>query len=105
MIIQINTGSQVERDSAKTLELETVVTSALERFIEKITRIELHLTDENSAAKGGADDKRCRIEVRIAGMKPLEVTHNAATIEHAVDGALEKLERVLDTKFEKLRRH
>ena len=105
MKIQINTGSQVELSAQKMKEIEEAVTAGMERFSDKITRIELHLVDENSSAKGGPDDKRCRIEARPAGMKPTEVTHKASTIQFAVDGALDKLERALETAFEKQRKY
>ena len=50
---------------------------------DRITRIEVHLSDENSL-KGGDHDKRCMLEARIAGMQPLAVTHLAESLVAAV---------------------
>ena len=48
------------------------------------------------------DDKQCIMEARPAGMQPVAVTHAAATVEQAVDGAAQKLNRLLDSTFGRL---
>ena len=78
--------------------------NALSRFDDKITRVEVHIGDENGE-KFSLDDKRCMIEVRLAGISPIAVTHNADTIEKAFSGATDKVKKVLVTTFEKLRTH
>mgnify|MGYP006172692853 CR=1 FL=1 len=60
------------------------VDDALARVSSRLTRVEVHLADEN-AGKGGADDKRCMIEARPAGQSPVAVTNHAATLEEAPD--------------------
>lgn len=74
----------------------------MKRFGDQITRVEVHLSDENSDKKSGKKDKRCLIEARLAGLQPLAVSHEAATMEHAVDGAVDKLMRSIDTTLGKL---
>ncbi|MEO7192257.1 MAG: HPF/RaiA family ribosome-associated protein [Vicinamibacterales bacterium] len=69
---------------------------ALARFGERITRVEVHFTDENSSAKSNDFDKRCAIEARLAGLPPIAVTHQAAGVEQALAGALDKLTRSVD---------
>ena len=91
MIIQINTDSNVEPDSELTEKIDADLTDSLERFGDQITRVEVHLSDENSEKKTGTQDKRCLIEARIAGLQPLAVSDEAGTLEQAVDGAIEKL--------------
>lgn len=66
MIIQVNTDSSIENDAALTAHVQTVVEKALSRFSDKVTRVEVHLHDEN-AHKPGDHDKRCLLEVRLAG--------------------------------------
>lgn len=66
-----------------------------------ITRVQIHLGDEN-AGKSGAADKRCVMEARPAGRQPVAVTHKAATLEEACDGAAEKLGNLLESKFGRL---
>ncbi len=38
---------------------------------EELTRVEVHLTDENSISKSGDTDKRCVMEVRSADYQPI----------------------------------
>jgi ribosome-associated translation inhibitor RaiA len=76
----------------------------LSRFRERLTRVELHLSDEN-AHKGGQDDKRCMMEARIKGQQPIVVTNQAASMNEAVSGALDKLKRSVESALERLRDH
>jgi len=78
------------------------VASKLERFDDELTRIVVHLHDDNGA-KAGAHDKRCQIEARPKGLQPISVTHKAESLEQAIDGSIEKLHHALDHQFGKLR--
>ncbi len=96
MQIQINTDNNIEGHEQLADEVRSFVESALGSFGDEITRVEVHLSDENGPDKGGADDKRCMMEVRLAGRQPTAVTHQAATIEQAVEGAAAKLARSVE---------
>jgi len=102
MLIQINTDSNIEGDDALAQQVEAVVRNTLDRFSEQITRVEIHLSDENSDKQSGTEDKRCLLEARLAGLQPIAVSHQAATLEQAVDGAAEKLKRTLDSTLGRL---
>ncbi len=104
MDVLVNTDSSVENNATLSEQVETNLRTALDRFASKLTRVEVHLSDENSH-KHGADDKRCVIEARIAGRQPTAVTHNAPDIDKAVAGAVDKLKRSLDSVFGKLATH
>jgi ribosome-associated translation inhibitor RaiA len=104
MEVLVNTDSSVQGHDALASDVEQVVQQALSRFADRITRVEVHLSDEN-AQKHGADDKRCLMEARIAGRQPTAVTHHAADLPKAVSGAADKLKRALDTVFGKLSTH
>jgi hypothetical protein len=101
MKIQFNTDKTIDGHE----RLETFFTGELEkdlaRFEDKITRIEVHLGDENSGDKGGTNDKRCMIEARPAKLQPVAVTAYADTIEKAFFQAAEKIKKTLTTTFEK----
>lgn len=103
MQIQINSDSNVDANAQVSMEISASVARALARFDEHITRVEVHLSDENSGDKGGDDDMRCMIEARLEGQRPAAVTHQAATLGQAVDGALHKLTRKLDSSLGKRR--
>jgi ribosome-associated translation inhibitor RaiA len=95
MQILINTGHNIEGGEALIANFRGAIESALDRFSDRITRAEVHLSDENGQ-KHGADDKRCMIEARLEGHQPLAVTHHAAALDQAVDGASDKLARLIE---------
>jgi hypothetical protein len=101
MHIQVNTDSHVEGRDELIREVQATVENSLGRFAQQLTRVEVHLNDENSH-KGGDADKRCLMEARPAGMQPIAVTHHGATLDQAVNGAVKKLRTVLDSTFGRL---
>ena len=96
MQVQMNTGHNIEVHQTLAAEISGVVESALSRFSDHITRVEVHLSDENSDKKGGTDDMRCMMEARLEGRQPITATHQAATLDQAVDGAADKLARLIE---------
>lgn len=101
MQIQINTGHNVDADPNLVSDVEGVIQNALERFSDRITRVEAHLTDVN-ADKGGRDS-RCMLEARPAGMQPIAVEVKAESHREAVREAAGKLTRALSSRLEKAR--
>ena len=97
MQIQINTDRNIAARDDLVQKVEASLRTALDRFAERVTRVEVHLGDENSDKKPGDDDKRCMLEVRLAGLQPIAVSDRAPTIEQAVDGAIDKFTRAADT--------
>ena len=102
MQVQTNTDRHVEGSQALSAQVEAVVGDALRRFAEQITRVEVHLSDENSARRGG-EDQRCMMEARVEGRSPTAVTHQAATMTEAIEGAAAKLARALESALGRLR--
>nr|MBN2278791.1 HPF/RaiA family ribosome-associated protein [candidate division Zixibacteria bacterium] len=101
MQIQIGSGHNITIHEALATELSSVVESALSRFSDHITRVEIHLSDENSNKKTGHDALRCMLEARLEGRQPIAITHRASTIDQAVDGAAEKLTRLIESTLER----
>ena len=102
MKIQVNTDHNIEGHEALTAHVSELVGSALGRVSEHITRVEVYLSDEH-AGKGSQDGKRCAMEARLQGRPPIAVTHQAATVHQAVNGAAEKLTRSVDSTLGALR--
>ena len=96
MQIQINTDHNIEGREALAIQVADIVESALARVSDRITRVEVHLSDENGD-KQGQNDKRCMMEARLEGRQPVAVTHQAATLDEAVDGAADKLVRLIES--------
>ena len=104
MQIQFNTDNHITGTEELRAPLEATINHSLSRFAQRITRLEVHLNDENSH-KGGDDDIRCMLEARLEGLQPVAVTNNGATEEHALKGAIDKLKASLDTVIGKLRNY
>ncbi|MBK1646607.1 ribosomal subunit interface protein [Thiocapsa imhoffii] len=96
MRIQINTDRNIEIDETMEAPLRDTVEDALSRFSDHITRVEIHLSDE-SADRSGPHDMRCMMEARLEGRQPIAITHQAATMEQAVNGAAEKLTSAIES--------
>ncbi len=102
MQIQVHSDNHIEGSARLADWVSASVASKLERYDDELTRIVVHLNDENGA-KAGAQDKRCQIEARPKGLQPISVSHKADALEQAIEGALEKLQHALDHQFGKLR--
>ena len=102
MQIQTNTDSNIEGHEALTSHVSSTVETALERFSDHITRVEVQLSDENSGKKSGVDDMRCVMEARLEGRQPVAVTHEASTVHHGVDGAAGKLHSLIESTLGRL---
>ena len=101
MQIQVNTDHTIEGHEALAERIRGVVESALGRMSDHITRVEVHLTDERGPKKG-KNDKRCMMEARLEGRQPIAVTDEAATLDLAVNGAADKLARLIEHTLGKL---
>jgi ribosome-associated translation inhibitor RaiA len=101
MQIQINSDHHSLATPELAARIQTLVRDALERYSDRITRVEVHLNDLNGV-KGGSNDKRCLMEARLAGLGPVDVNHEAPSMELAIDGAMEKLERAIEHKLGKI---
>ena len=104
MQILINSDHNVHGGDTATATVESVVEGAVERFATRITRIEVHLSDTNGP-KHGEHAKRCVMEARIAGVRPLAVAHEAPHMLQAVEGAAEKLKRSIEHTLGRMEAH
>jgi ribosome-associated translation inhibitor RaiA len=104
MQVQVNHDNNVRIGEEVADRLTQVQESSLAQFADRITRVEMHLGDEN-AGKHGDSDKRCMLEARLANLAPIAVTHQAESLQMAFEGALEKLDRALGNAIGKLQAH
>lgn len=96
MKIQVNTNAHIDGHERLVAHVSATIEQALKRFRDHVTRVEVHLSDENGD-KSGPLDQRCMLEARFEGRQPLAVTEHAATQDQAVHGATQKLARLLDS--------
>ncbi|HXH52421.1 MAG TPA: HPF/RaiA family ribosome-associated protein [Sphingomicrobium sp.] len=90
MHIQFNSDNQTPLGATDAEQIESAVGAKLERIADRVTRVEVHVSDINGPRRG-AGDKRCMIEIRPNGMGPISATDQAPTIQGAVSGAAEKV--------------
>ena len=102
MQIQVNCSNHIQGNDRLDAWVRSTLASTLERYEEDLTRIEVHLRDENGD-KSGPQDKRCQMEARPKGHPPISVSHTADSIDHAIDGAATKLNNALGHFYGKLR--
>ena len=104
MTIQFNTDKNVKGTEDFTSPLITLIEDELKRFNSQITRIEVHLSDEDGD-KDGRKAKRCLLEARLSGMNPIAVSSQSDTEEQAVSESLNKLKSSLKTILGRLSNH
>ncbi len=101
MNIEIRTDKNIQSSDRLIDYVRSELKLEFQRYSEKITHFEVHLSDTNGD-KGGEEDKRCMIEARPSGLKPVAVTHKANSIDQAIHGAIDKLKRSIEHSFAKL---
>lgn len=101
MHIELTTDHNIEGNERLAGYAKGVVEDALGRFSDRITRVEVHLADENGG-KAGMDDKRCVMEARLEHRHPVAVTNHAANVNDAINGAVQKLKRLIESTLGRL---
>jgi uncharacterized protein (UPF0335 family) len=102
MKIQLNTDKNIQGTEMLETYVSEIIRNGLKHYVDKITRIEVHLSDQN-AEKGGIDDIQCKIEARVEGMKPVMVVSKSGSKEKALDDAIYKMKATLDTIIGKMK--
>jgi len=98
MQVQVNASNGVENKETLEQWADEEIRRTLAHFRADITRVEVHLNGA-TGERGGASDKRCTLEARLAHQQPLAVTHHAAGLDEAFRGAADKLKHLLDSKL------
>lgn len=104
MQIQVNTDKNVTGNEELIASSTSLISEELSRFSQQVTRVEVHFSDEDGN-KDGHNDKRCMMEVRLAGLKPIAVTNLSNTHEQAISGAIDKLKTSLEKITGRLKKH
>jgi ribosome-associated translation inhibitor RaiA len=109
MQVLVETDNHVEGREKLIEHVEGVIRDAVDHYKGQVTHVEAHLGDVNSGDKSGADDMRCMLEARVAGLKNIAVKHQAESLHLAIEGAADKLTHALESALGKLqdrqRRH
>jgi ribosome-associated translation inhibitor RaiA len=98
MQILVNTDDHIQGGESLAQWVQDEAASRLARLSESITRLEVFLTDLDGG-KSGVNDKRCRLEARVAGRQPVSVTADADKMATAFIDSIDKLMRLLDAEL------
>ena len=101
MFIQIRADNQIPGDNDRDNRLEEQIRQRLARFEDRITDVEVHVSDLNGS-KGGHGDLRCSLEARVSGIQPIAVVEEGTDVDRTVIGAAKKAVRALDHQLGKL---
>ena len=76
--------------------IKKLITEQLSRYGKHISRLDVHIADENGI-KEGFNDIRCMLVAHVEGKEPVVVTNIADTLDPSVDGAIEKMQHALSS--------
>ncbi len=101
MQINVNTDNTIQKHQGLDEHVAAVVQSSIGRFGEQVTRVDVHLSDENKEkhADGG---NYCMMEARVAGYQPIVVHEHAVELHQSIKNAGGKLARALDSALGRL---
>ncbi len=102
MTIQVNTDNHIEGKEDLSNYINNLFNEKLVRFDAHVTRVEVHLSDEN-AGKAGADDKKCNIEARLEGLEPIFVSAQSDQISAAIHDGLQKIKRAIEHSLDRVK--
>ena len=100
MLIEVRTDGKIKGSEQSYAQVKAEVHAALDRYGDRIRRVDVHLSDA-IGDKTGHDDKCCMIEARRDGREPIVVTHQESTLEQAIQGAIHNLKKSVESAFGK----
>jgi len=101
MQINVNTDNTIDKHQGLDDHVESVVRSSIGRFGDHVTRVDVHLSNENKEKKADGG-QYCMMEARVSGYAPVVVHEHAADLHQAVQNAGGKLARALDSAIGRL---
>ena len=101
MQVQIHTDNHIEGTDALSQWASSAIQAALARFSGQITRVEAHLSDENGGKKNTEESIQCTLEAHLQGHQPLVLKHHGANLNQAIEGAADKMGRLIDSTLGK----
>ena len=93
ILLHVDTNS--DGSPAMTQHIEDVVNAALGRFGERVTRVDVHLSEAEGHALTSAGSIRCTLEARVVGLETIFVTDHADDAHRAIEGGVRKLKRAV----------
>jgi hypothetical protein len=99
MFIQVKAENPTFGNQDWQAEVEALVKGTLGRWEERITSLEVLISNEQDREKAGGGDKRCRIEARLPGLEPVAVGTHAPFYDVAIADCAEEMARTLTRRL------
>jgi hypothetical protein len=99
MFIQVKAENSPFGNQDWQSEVEAFVQGTLGRFGERITSVEVLLSNGEGGERGGGSEKRCLIKARVNGLEPVAIRTHAPFYDVAIAACAEKMERTLDRRL------
>lgn len=97
MLFQLRTDNHITNSEGLASSVQAATAPLTDHLGDRLRRVEVYLEDTN-AGKGGIDI-RCTVEVHLAGLPAVAAHDQAGDVDEAVEGAVEKVLRVLEHKI------
>ena len=94
MQIRVDVDAHIDGSEELMDRVEGVIEGSLDRYQDRIARVEVHLS-QLSHRQAGIRDLSCRMEAHASGFQPIAVSHEAMTLTEAIHAASAKLERAV----------
>jgi len=101
MQINVNTDNTIDKHQGLDEHVDGVVRSSIGRFSDQVTRVDVHLSNENKEKKADGGNS-CMLEARLSGIAPIVVHEHASDLHQAINNAGGKLARALDSAIGRL---
>lgn len=100
MQVIIDKSRNIEGSEGLSTHISSVVEATLHPMRDHITRVEVHVSDENGpkgAKKTKPDDIRCVMLARLQHHQPVSVSNHDASLHDSIHGAAHKLLRLVES--------
>jgi ribosome-associated translation inhibitor RaiA len=101
MEIQISVGKNLQEKKMLSGLLTPFISDMLSRYKNKITQLEVQLSDEKNGHENGWSDKQVKLEAYLKDKNPITVSDQNSNYVQAVKGAVDKLRATLYTTLER----
>ncbi len=95
MDVLVSSDHSITTSESLASRITSVVRSGLDRWSDRITRVQVHLSDAGGQRRS-KHDQRCAMEAHLGGLKPIAVHDEAGEILVAVGGCIERLTRAIE---------
>jgi hypothetical protein len=95
MQVRVDVDDHIDGSEELLIRVEGVVVGSLDRFEDRISRVEVHLAQLSHPRAGHA--MCCRMEAFAGALKPIAVSHEGLTLTEAIHAAAAKLHRAVAT--------